>query len=110
MAGGRGTRLQPLTNDMPKPMLKVGGKPILETIISRFVDQGFCKIFLSVNYRAEIIQDYFIYKLDNLSCSKIVILRAFFSNALRGIRIGRNIIPTNVRLTSLNSFWLFLTK
>lgn len=59
MAGGRGTRLQPLTNDMPKPMLKVGDKPILETIISRFVDQGFCKIFLSVNYRAEIIQDYF---------------------------------------------------
>lgn len=59
MAGGRGVRLQPLTNDMPKPMLKVGGKPILETIISRFVDQGFCKFFVSVNYRAEIIQDYF---------------------------------------------------
>jgi dTDP-glucose pyrophosphorylase len=59
MAGGLGTRLHPLTEETPKPMLKVGGKPILETIIQSFVDQGFTNFFVSVNYKANIISDYF---------------------------------------------------
>ena len=59
MAGGRGTRLQPLTEDMPKPMLEIGGRPILETIIERFVTQGFSRIFLSVNYKADLIEAHF---------------------------------------------------
>ena len=59
MAGGRGTRLQPLTEDLPKPLLKVGGRPILETIIERFVAQGFGRIFLSVNYKADLIEAHF---------------------------------------------------
>ena len=59
MAGGLGTRLRPLTNDKPKPMLSVGEKPILETIISNFAEQGFHKIFLSLNYKAEQIRDHF---------------------------------------------------
>ena len=44
MAGGLGTRLRPLTEDMPKPMLKVGNKPILETIIKNFAARGFVNI------------------------------------------------------------------
>lgn len=59
MAGGLGTRLQPLTNDCPKPMLKVGGKPVLETIIENFISYGFYKFFIAVNYKAEIIEAYF---------------------------------------------------
>jgi dTDP-glucose pyrophosphorylase len=59
MAGGLGTRLKPYTDDCPKPMLKVAGKPILETILESFVKQGFKRFFLSVNYKAEIIQNYF---------------------------------------------------
>jgi len=59
MAGGLGTRLQPLTQETPKPMLKVGGKPILETIIQSFIDQGFSNFFVSLNYKAEVISDYF---------------------------------------------------
>jgi len=59
MAGGLGTRLAPLTNDCPKPMLKVGGKPLLETIIEGFLEQGFHNFYLSVNYKAEMIQEYF---------------------------------------------------
>jgi dTDP-glucose pyrophosphorylase len=59
MAGGLGTRLHPLTEETPKPMLKVGGKPILETIIQSFVDQGFTNFFVSVNYKANIISEYF---------------------------------------------------
>ena len=59
MAGGLGTRLQPLTNECPKPLLAVGGKPILETILESFVEQGFKRIFLSVNHKAEMIRNYF---------------------------------------------------
>ena len=59
MAGGLGTRLHPLTQDTPKPMLNVGGKPILETIIQSFIDQGYVNFFVSLNFKAEIISDYF---------------------------------------------------
>ncbi len=59
MAGGLGTRLSPLTDEVPKPLLKVGSRPILETIISTFIKQGFLKFYLSVNYKADMIIDYF---------------------------------------------------
>lgn len=59
MAGGLGSRLRPLTENCPKPMLHVGGKPILENILEGFVEQGFCNFFISVNYMAETIMDYF---------------------------------------------------
>jgi len=59
MVGGLGTRLKPLTNNMPKPMLEVGDKPILETIINQFSKSGFKNIVLCVNYKSEIIKDYF---------------------------------------------------
>jgi len=59
MAGGLGTRLQPLTNECPKPLLSVGGKPILETILDSFAEQGFKRIFLSVNHKAEMIRNHF---------------------------------------------------
>lgn len=56
MAGGLGTRLAELTKDRPKPLLEVGTKPMLEIIIERFVRQGFEKIYISVNYMAEMIE------------------------------------------------------
>jgi len=59
MAGGRGKRLLPLTKDTPKPLLKVGGKPILETILSQFVDAGFHKFFLATHYKAEMLKEHF---------------------------------------------------
>jgi len=59
MAGGLGTRLSPMTDDCPKPLLKVGTKPILETILNSFIDHGFYRFYLSVNYRADMIMDYF---------------------------------------------------
>ena len=61
MVGGLGSRLRPLTNDIPKPMLQVGNKPILETIIEGFKQNGFTNFILYVNYKKEIIQDYFQY-------------------------------------------------
>lgn len=59
MAGGLGTRLRPLTDHTPKPLIPVGRKPILETILKNFVDQGFKKFFLAVNYKNAMLKDHF---------------------------------------------------
>lgn len=59
MVGGLGTRLRPLTENTPKPMLKVGNKPILETIILNFKKYGFINIVLCISYKSEIIEEYF---------------------------------------------------
>lgn len=59
MAGGLGSRLMPLTEATPKPMLSVGGKPILQTIIENFVNEGFSDFHLAVNYHADVIKDFF---------------------------------------------------
>jgi dTDP-glucose pyrophosphorylase len=59
MAGGMGTRLRPLTENTPKPMLKVGTKPILHTIIENFKKYGFLKFILCVNYKSDVIVNYF---------------------------------------------------
>ena len=59
MVGGLGTRLRPLTQDTPKPMLKVGNKPILQMIVERFAEYGFVNITMCVNFNASIIRDYF---------------------------------------------------
>jgi dTDP-glucose pyrophosphorylase len=59
MAGGRGTRLQPLTDSMPKPMLRVAGRPILERIVLHLVGSGISRIFIAVNYLAHVIEHHF---------------------------------------------------
>ena len=59
MVGGLGTRLRPLTDDCPKPLLKIGNKPILENILESFIDSGFHRFYLAVNYKAQMIEEYF---------------------------------------------------
>ncbi|MCP2005433.1 UNVERIFIED_ORG: dTDP-glucose pyrophosphorylase [Buttiauxella agrestis ATCC 33320] len=59
MAGGFGTRLRPLTDHCPKPMLKIGDKPILERLINQFVKVGFKNIYISTHYMPEQITTYF---------------------------------------------------
>ncbi|MDY7829112.1 nucleotidyltransferase family protein [Aeromonas caviae] len=59
MAGGFGTRLRPLTDNCPKPMLKVGDKPILETLLNQFLKAGFKNIYISTHYMPEQITSYF---------------------------------------------------
>jgi dTDP-glucose pyrophosphorylase len=58
-AGGLGTRLRPLTSETPKPMLKVGKRPILETILLSFRNAGFRRFYMSVNYKRERIKEHF---------------------------------------------------
>jgi len=59
MAGGFGTRLRPLTDSCPKPMLKVGGKPMLEHILQDLIDYGFYRFYISVHYLREQVIDHF---------------------------------------------------
>ncbi len=59
MAGGLGSRLHPLTKNQPKPLLKIGNRPILETIIRNFTEQGFYQFSLCINYQGEKIKKYF---------------------------------------------------
>lgn len=59
MAGGFGTRLRPLTHNCPKPLLKVGDKPILELILERFISAGFHRFFISTHYMPEMLREHF---------------------------------------------------
>ena len=59
MAGGFGTRLRPLTDRTPKPMLKVGDRPILEHIVRRLVHAGIERIYITVHYKPEVITEHF---------------------------------------------------
>jgi len=59
MAGGFGTRLKPLTDNCPKPLLKVGNKPILETVLLNFIKAGFHQFYISTHFLSEMIREYF---------------------------------------------------
>jgi dTDP-glucose pyrophosphorylase len=59
MAGGLGTRLRPLTETLPKPMLKVGTKPLLETTLEAFLQQDFRRFYISVNYLSGKLKEHF---------------------------------------------------
>jgi dTDP-glucose pyrophosphorylase len=66
MAGGKGTRLKPLTNVLPKPLIPIGEKTIVEEIMDKFVNVGCHDYYLSVNYKVDTIKHYFK-ELDNKS-------------------------------------------
>jgi len=64
MAGGKGTRLKPITNVIPKPLVPIGDKTILETIMDQFEAIGCTKFYMSVNYKADIMK-YYLSQLDH---------------------------------------------
>ena len=64
MAGGKGTRLKPLTNVIPKPLVPVGDKTILEVIMDQFEAIGCHKFYMSVNYKADMMR-YYLSQLDH---------------------------------------------
>jgi len=59
MAGGKGTRLKPLTNVLPKPLIPIGDKTIIENIMDRFNQVGCNNFYISINYKSELIRHYF---------------------------------------------------
>lgn len=64
MAGGKGTRLKPITNVIPKPLVPIGDKTILETIMDQFEEIGCTKFYMSVNYKADMMK-YYLGQLDH---------------------------------------------
>src|SRR3954447_21829831 len=68
LAAGRGTRMRELTNDLPKPMIEVRGKPVLQHIVEGLRDAGINHVLIVVGYRADAVQNYFgdgsRYKID----------------------------------------------
>jgi len=75
MAGGEGARLHPFTKILPKPLMPIGDKPIIEIIINRFFDYGCKDFYLSLNYKSSIIKAYFsdfehAYKINYILESK----------------------------------------
>lgn len=59
MAGGKGVRLDPFTRILPKPLIPVEDKPLVQVIMDQFVEQGCSRFFMTVNYKAEMIRSYF---------------------------------------------------
>ena len=59
MAGGRGTRISSIANDIPKPMIKIEGKPVLEYEIECLRNQGYKDLIITVSYLGDIIMNYF---------------------------------------------------
>ena len=91
MAGGFGKRLAPLTNNTPKPLLKVGDKPILENVINQFIDAGFYNFYISTHYRAEMVQKYFG-DGSNLNVS----IRYIYENEPLGTAGSLGLLPDNL--------------
>jgi NDP-sugar pyrophosphorylase family protein len=92
MAGGEGKRLRPLTEYMPKPMLKVCGRPILEIIIESLRNVGFKRIILAVYYLCHIIEDYF-----NNSSDFGVDIKYIRESKPLGTAGGLGLIPEDLR-------------
>ena len=71
LAGGFGKRLHPITKNIPKPLIKIGGKPILEILIDKLESFGFQNFFISTHYKAVEIEKYFSNKKTNLNLNFI---------------------------------------
>lgn len=67
MAGGKGTRLEPFTKILPKPLIPIGEKPIIQVIVDKFMARGAEKFFFIVNYKGEMIESYFRHLSDAYS-------------------------------------------
>lgn len=115
MAGGLGSRLYPLTKDLPKPMLEINGKPILEKIIQGFISQGFHKFCLCVNYKKEIIKEYFK-DGHNLDCEISYVQEekrlgtAGGLGLLEGLKDEQNLIIMNADILTKLDFTKLLSK
>src|ERR1700704_5376859 len=67
LAGGFGTRISEKTNSIPKPMIEIGGKPILWHIMNIYAHHGITEFIIALGYKAEIIKEYFLnfYAINN---------------------------------------------
>jgi dTDP-glucose pyrophosphorylase len=114
MAGGTGTRLRPLTETTPKPMLPVGERPLLETVLEQVSDAGFSRVLIAVNYRAEVIEEHFGdgsafgvdigYLREDVPLGSAGALRLAASELDRPFIVMNADLLTNVKLSALMRF------
>ena len=99
MAGGKGLRLRPITNSIPKPMIKINGKPIIETIIENAKKQGFYNFIIITNYLSKVIEDHF--RNNSKFDVKISILKEKkFMGTIGGVSIAKKLINNDFILTN----------
>ncbi len=89
MAGGKGTRLAPLTRIIPKPLVPLGDKTVIEVIMDRFVRCGLDRFVLSVNYKAEMIRAYFE---ENKGYDVRFVQEAEYLGTAGSLRLGRQLL------------------
>ncbi|UCB46317.1 MAG: NTP transferase domain-containing protein [Spirochaetota bacterium] len=90
MAGGKGTRLDPFTRILPKPLIPIGDKPVIEIIIDRFIGYGVKDFYVSINYKGEMIRTYFDY-LEDKNYMVNYIQEATYSGTAGSLRL----LPAN---------------
>ena len=67
LCGGKGTRLKPLTNDIPKPLIEIGGNPMLHYIMKHFLQTGLKNFIIATGYKHELIENYFYKNHNNIN-------------------------------------------
>jgi histidinol-phosphate phosphatase family protein len=104
LAGGRGTRLRPLTDDRPKPMVEVNGRPFLEYLVELLRDQGIERILLLLGYRADVVQDHFGDGARwNVSIKYAVTPPE--DETARRVRLARELLETRFLLLYSDNYW-----
>ena len=116
MAGGKGKRLLPYTQDCPKPMIPINGKPMLEIILDKCINSGFDNFFISVNYLKEKIVKYFgdgkkwgvniqyLYEDEPLGTAGPLKLIPGYNNINESILVLNGDIITNLNFNLLTEF------
>ncbi|MDB9980038.1 sugar phosphate nucleotidyltransferase [Candidatus Pelagibacter sp.] len=107
MAGGRGTRLKPFTEILPKPLMPLKNKTVIEHIILNFVKQGFKKFIITINYKSEILKAYF--KELNLKYDIKFIEEKKELGTVGSVRLIRN-LNSNFILTNCDNLYKFNLK
>ncbi len=101
MAGGKGTRLKPYTDILPKPLIPIGDKTITEHIIDKFATIGCERFYMVVNYKKDFIKAYFTDKAeDNTGCAPVFVEETDFLGTGGGISLLKGHINTTFFLTN----------
>ena len=92
LAAGRGTRMGELTQELPKPMLPLNGRPMIEHIVRRLQQAGLREILIVVGYRREVIEDHFRAGFSGIS----FVVQEVVEGTASALKLGRSLWATNL--------------